>query len=306
MESKDLSSVRTSLLLRDPAHVGEVEETKLRNVSNTEEARKKDVFPEMSAVPTVSEVRQYLKDNPGLFEFCTEGNVPVILTAPHGGRTALPHGEIRTFPSWYPAGVKFSKTGDISTDKVALSAVELLHRNYGIKPFYVVAKCHRRYVDLNRAPSLAYAQGSRQGNLYYYSYHSLVETCIKKIGSKSALLLDIHGHGDSRSPNITYRGTGHGRTCTLVDTPYGHPVLAGMVSRAVDVHPKEGFSEKPGFSGGWTVQCYGLASFQGVECIQLEFGKDYRLSEDGINKAAQGIAAGVARHLNLQGGDAGG
>src|SRR5262245_15709108 len=79
------------------------------------------------------------------------GELPVILTAPHGGRADVPGCEVRT-----AVGSRFVVTSDMNTDVLALSIAEELWRLTGKRPYVVVAKFHRKFIDANRSVGEAY------------------------------------------------------------------------------------------------------------------------------------------------------
>eukprot|EP01059_Diplonema_ambulator_P017237 TRINITY_DN29217_c0_g1_i1.p1 TRINITY_DN29217_c0_g1~~TRINITY_DN29217_c0_g1_i1.p1 ORF type:complete len:320 (+),score=32.90 TRINITY_DN29217_c0_g1_i1:35-961(+) len=294
----DLCPVRVNILLRDP----EQAEERLREVETVEEARTSGdsiLRHAVAAVPELSAVREWVRARAGVvMEWDLCGNIPIVLSAPHGGKAVL-EGTVPRVDPGSEIDPTFCRTSDMRTYELTKGVVSRLWQDYGVKPCYVLAKCHRKYVDLNRPPSRAYARDAPSAALYYYAYHTLLTSCISNAGP-SPLLLDIHGHGRAATSHI-YRGTIHGRTCSLqTDIPHGHPALAKMASHGRwKLIPHHGIRENYDINGGWTVQTYGISSYRGTNAIQLEFGKDHRLNDDGIANAAEAIATGIAHHLGL-------
>ena len=82
--------------------------------------------------------------------FVQQGAVPIILTAPHGGTLRVPGVERERSSR---AAVKFR---DDATDEIAEVLMDRLEALVGGKPYAVVARFHRRYIDANRRESLAF------------------------------------------------------------------------------------------------------------------------------------------------------
>src|SRR5207244_1253228 len=80
------------------------------------------------------------------------GTVPVILSAPHGGREAIPG-----VPPRQGKGVaQFRTAADTNTAELAEAAAAELERRLGGKPFVVIARFARKYLYANRPPEGAY------------------------------------------------------------------------------------------------------------------------------------------------------
>src|SRR5262245_20607445 len=85
-----------------------------------------------------------------------QGALPIILTAPHGGREAPP-GIAQRSPSnskspAYARWGGFAVDADARTDLLAERITEEIRRQTGQAPYLVVARFARRYVDVNRPP----------------------------------------------------------------------------------------------------------------------------------------------------------
>src|SRR5436189_60074 len=80
------------------------------------------------------------------------GELPIILTAPHGGRQDVPGCDTRT-----PVGSRFVVYTDVNTDILAVQIAAELKRLTGKQPYLVIAKFHRRYIDANRVSDEAFA-----------------------------------------------------------------------------------------------------------------------------------------------------
>ena len=72
--------------------------------------------------------------------------MPIILSAPHGGRTAIPNATLRQ-----GLGVeKFETVRDDHTDELAEKIAAALEKKLGGKPFIIIARFERKYADANR------------------------------------------------------------------------------------------------------------------------------------------------------------
>jgi len=88
------------------------------------------------------------------------GTLPILLTAPHGGREVIPGvaprdtkraGVAEASRKWGGA-----RTGaDGNTDVLARRMAEEIRRLTGQAPYLVVAKFHRKFIDANRPADVA-------------------------------------------------------------------------------------------------------------------------------------------------------
>ena len=97
--------------------------------------------------------------------------LPIILSAPHGGRQPIPEAPVRR-----GVGVAQFTTGrDNNTGELVERIAAKLEERFGAKPFLIIALFERKYVDANRPSASAYE--SDQGKLYYESYHGTADCC---------------------------------------------------------------------------------------------------------------------------------
>ncbi len=120
------------------------------------------------------------------FELEDDGNVPVLLSCPHGGfkkPIQIPDRNITTFP-------------DRNTLFLARQIIYLL-KTKNIKIFYILNKIHRNKIDLNRPPGSgdAFNQDAKEAREIHYYFHEklkkLAKECILHYGR--CLLIDFHG-----------------------------------------------------------------------------------------------------------------
>jgi N-formylglutamate amidohydrolase len=97
------------------------------------------------------------------------GMLPIILSAPHGGRQSIPGVPVRR-----GSGVTQFATGrDNNTDELVETIAVRLEKRLNAKPFLVVARVERKYLDANRPTESAYE--SREAKPYYHGYHNALQ-----------------------------------------------------------------------------------------------------------------------------------
>jgi N-formylglutamate amidohydrolase len=232
-----------------------------------------------------------------------QGTLPIILTAPHGGRDAIPGIDPRratdtTSQRW--GG--FVTGSDSNTDLLAQGIASEVAKLTGREPYLIVAKFQRKYVDVNRPPELA-LQDPR-ARPYYDSYHRTIRRFIDEIRARhpAGLLIDVHGQG--KDPDAIMRGTINGRTVERLVRRAGVDAVTGprgmfgqleangfKVFPPNDVPPR-GTSENAGYSGGYTVFTYGSHNPDGIDALQLEVGTSYRRSPV-LDKSAHDVARAI-------------
>jgi len=216
------------------------------------------------------------------------GNIPLILAAPHAGAIHYPGMRTRRDNN----SQFFSIIQDISTDILALETANNMKLRFGIRPYTIFPKIHRRYVDLNRP--IYQSASCSLGRQFHGYYHHTLARIIDDVKDKwdSGLLIDIHGQ--SADKFMIYRGTNDGLTvsCLLdrngwesINGPYS--ILGILEDRGYHVHPERTSqaSEDPRFNGGYTVQTYGSHNPSGLDAIQIEFGSALR-NKQSVYKTA--------------------
>lgn len=225
-----------------------------------------------------------------------QGQLPIILSAPHGGRVAIPDVAERTGD-----GVSaFRTVQDVNTDKLVERLADALEKKLGKRPYTVIAHFHRRYVDANRPENDAYE--SKNAKLFYDTYHQALHQARVEVIQRwgRGLLLDIHGQ--AAEPEAIFRGTQNGKTVTHLVKRFGEEALIGETSlfgvlaeRGVSLLPAVGSAahEDPRYDGGYTVLTYGSSSGTTLDAIQLEFGRDLR-SSSAVTGTATRLADAIA------------
>lgn len=236
------------------------------------------------------------------------GELPIILSAPHGGKLDLPDVPPRAGEGLKKQPGGFVTSRDTATEDLVLKVSAAIEAKFGKKPYLVASRVHRKYLDPNREASAAYEDPAAKA--VYDDYHkSLAEFCrdVQK-AHRQGLLLDLHGQGSAK--DTVFRGTRHGLTVALLRERYGEAAHSGEASLfgrlkslgwTVHPDPRDG-KEQAGYTGGFIVQTYGSHQGYGIDAIQLEFGGDYRATEAAREKTATTLTEAVAdyavRYLN--------
>ena len=112
-----------------------------------------------------------------------QGSMPVILTAPHGGRAEIPNVELRRAQDGTPGPWGGVNTGaDSSTDVLASGIAAELRKLTGRDPYLVVAKFARKYIDANHPPELGLEDP--RARPYYDYYHRSIRRFVNEVRAK--------------------------------------------------------------------------------------------------------------------------
>lgn len=119
------------------------------------------------------------------------GNLPIIITAPHGGLLN---------PSSIPDRdcVGCSTVNDFNTQELARAFAMAVHEKTGCWPHVIFNKLHRRKLDANREITEA-ADGNPSAALAWNEFHEFIETAKNQLLPVfgKGIYIDLHGHGHS-------------------------------------------------------------------------------------------------------------
>ena len=231
------------------------------------------------------------------------GNLPIILSAPHGGHDSIPNVTERQ-----GEGVeRFNPRSDSNTDILTERLADAIEKKFGKRPYVVVARFHRKYVDANRRGRDAYE--SEEAKAVYESYHQALAKARSQVMERwgRGILFDIHGQ--AVEPKAILRGTQNGKTTTHLVSRFGREALIGetslfgqLASQGLPVIPAVGTDdrERVGYDGGYTVIAHGSGPGGTLDAIQLEIGNELRSKEaipTTVSKLTDAIAAFAKEHL---------
>jgi N-formylglutamate amidohydrolase len=245
------------------------------------------------------------------------GTLPIVLTAPHGGREPIPDIPPRKVEGKPRGGSQYHVGGDRETDVLVQAIAREIRQLAGEDVYLVMAKFQRKFIDANRPPKIAY--DNAKAAPYYEYYHQTIRRFVDDIRNsrRAGLLIDVHGQ--DKLPDSLVRGTRNGRTIQQLVSRAGMESVTGAkglfgqlaengfaVFPANDV-PASGTSENGAYNGGFTVAQYGSHTASGIDAVQLEFGSRYRQKtelEASAKRAAKSIVGFYAAYLKLPPGQA--
>lgn len=147
------------------------------------------------------------------------GNLPVILTAGHGGDLV---------PSEIPDRTTGTTVTDSNTEELAVAAANAMFTRTGLRPHLIICHLKRTKIDVNREIVEA-AQGNAFAEQAWTEYRDYILAA--RTAAESAFgfgfLVDIHGHG--HTVQRLELGYGYGATeLNLSDTALESPGYAWM------------------------------------------------------------------------------
>jgi hypothetical protein len=238
-----------------------------------------------------------------------KGALPIILTAPHGGRAAIPGIPPRNLEG-KKDGITYVAGGDPGTDLIVQVMAREIRELTGKDAYLVMARFDRRYIDANRAPAIAYDNPASEP--YYRLYHETIRAFVDDVrrAYPAGLLIDVHGQ--RKFPNHLVRGTLNGRAVSRLLARAGVQAITGpgglygelerngfKVFPGNDV-PPAGTSEDAGFNGGYTVATYGSHRADGIDAVLFEFGVPHRRMpelEEWARRAARAVVTFYETYL---------
>ncbi len=222
-----------------------------------------------------------------------QGGLPIILSAPHGGKEAIPGAPPRENKDAF----RFLTGGDLHTLELAQKVAAALEKRLHARPYLVLARFQRKYVDANRAAQDAYE--SPQAKPHYDAYHAALRAACQEVARQWGRGLMVDLHGQSVEQEGIFRGTASGASMGEAIERFGPGVLNGPNSIAGDLErrgykliPAANEGQKEGrFNGGYITRTYGRRELS-IDAIQLEFGAALRASQR-LDRTASDVAAAI-------------
>jgi N-formylglutamate amidohydrolase/glutamine amidotransferase PdxT len=228
-----------------------------------------------------------------------EGELPILLSAPHGGRE-MPPGVL---PRQGKKVSHFNTKADADTDQLTEELAAAIAEITGKRPYVVIARFHRKFIDANRPPESAYE--TDEAKPVYDAYQHALADARRKIMDRwgSGILLDIHGQ--AAEAETIFRGTQDGETTAHLVSRFGKEALTGekslfgqLAKLGFKVSPAAGTEEKESkYTGGHIVTTYGSSSGGTFDAIQLELGNDLR-SDSVRTQTANRMAHAITTFAN--------
>jgi N-formylglutamate amidohydrolase len=232
------------------------------------------------------------------------GTLPIVFTAPHGGRQA-----ISAVPERRGNGVpQFTSRRDNNTAELTYLLATKLGERLAAKPFVIVAEFDRKYVDANRAPDHAYE--SAVAKVFYDNYHRALSAAVEQVRRKwgHGFLIDIHGQ--TAEEQTVFRGTDNRRSVSALIERHGIQALSGPKSILGRLHAggykvlpdPNGHERERQYTGGYTTRTYGSHRGTKIDAMQLELGVNLRRRanlEQTAGDLAQAIEIFAKEYLPL-------
>jgi len=253
------------------------------------------------AIPVLTLARAPAQDKPDLDKFIVRkpGTIPIIISAPHGGRLRLPD-----VPDRKGDGIgKFVVVNDTNTDVLAEKLADAIEKKLGGRPYLVIARFQRKQTDANRAAEAAYEDPKAKP--YYDGYHKALADYTSEVRKTwgRGFLLDLHAQ--AADTDTVFRGTQNLKTVTALKDRFGMKAITGpdsllgylarekkiAVMPAIDADPTT--KEDSRFNGGYIVKTYGSDAGTGIDAIQLEFGGKFR-AKATLDQTAADLAEAIA------------
>jgi N-formylglutamate amidohydrolase len=232
------------------------------------------------------------KKPPAEWTTVASGALPIILSAPHGGRTAIPE----VVPRRGVGVPQFTVERDSNTAELAELLAGKIAARLDARPFLVIARFERKYVDANRSETAAFE--TAEAKFYYDTYHAAIAAAVLKVRQswRAGLLLDLHGQGAER--DTIFRGTDNGSSVAALVQRFGREAVIGaksilgqMASRGYKVEPGVDGRERR-YTGGYTTRTYGSHRAGGVDAIQIELGANLR-AKSNLERSADDLARAI-------------
>ncbi len=224
-----------------------------------------------------------------------KGNIPLILSVPHGGILECDSIPQRT------KGVLGIDKGTIKLAKNLIKQISINFKNEKLRfktPFYISSRVRRSKIDLNRSEYEAYNQNSFLAREIYRFYHDKIKEWVFKNLEKynRSLLIDIHGfEKDARPPGFrdveVILGTNN------LESFFSEPIqkrdweknIRGKIIQKLlllDIPIAPGHPRRKEYvlTGGYTTTQYGASRIPKSQTIQIEFSDRIRLYDENLKK----------------------
>ena len=218
---------------------------------------------------------------------CTAGDLPIVISVPHGGTQR---------PAAIPDRTLGSTVADANTIQLATALSAALSKRTGRAPYVIVNHLHRKKLDANREIEEA-AQGNADAERAWREYHAFVDEACADVALRfgNGLYIDLHGHAhavarvelgylltarelDLSDAELTRRGAGEkssssallrSRGSDFIEVLRGPTSLGGFLSSEFACVPSPS-CPSPGqdeyFNGGYSTRVHASA----IPGVQIE------------------------------------
>lgn len=264
----------------------------------------------------------YLDEN-GYVEYIP-GNLPIILSAPHGGYL-----EPDSIPDRDCDGCLYLR--DSYTQELTRELQSALFELTGCYPHVIINLLHRKKFDANRSVETA-ADGNTYVEASWENYHDFIDTAKAKIAAdyQRGLFLDMHGHAheierielgyllsrselqmtdeDLNGEDLIEESSIRALAGDNLESLNHSYLLRGSNSMGTLLH-EQGFpsvpsseipfpaGEEPYFTGGYNTAVHGSRDGGEIDAIQFEFNSDVRFDAETRNRLADSLALSLIHYI---------
>ncbi|MFX1337392.1 MAG: hypothetical protein ACFFDK_02140 [Promethearchaeota archaeon] len=239
-----------------------------------------------------------------------KGNIPLILSVPHGGIL-----ECSEIPN--------RLDGILGIDKNTIELTQNLIRNFENlsvmyfstqrTPSYILSKVRRSKIDLNRTETEAYLPSSLLAKKIYQFYHGKIRELIdyNLYEYNYSILLDIHGFEKSKRPS-GFRDVEIVLGTKNLATFYREPVsikyrdknlrgeiIKNFINLNIPIAPGHPRRREYILTGGYITQKYGISEIPGSQTMQIEFSDKIRIYDKHLrNLILKSLADVLLKHIS--------
>lgn len=252
------------------------------------------------------------------------GNLPIILSAPHGGEKQPNNIPDRDCPSCVTQN-------DSYTQELTRELAEAIIEKTGCFPHVIINRLHRSKLDANRNQTEG-ADGDPQGIIAWMGYHDFVDSARQFVEESfgKGLFLDIHGHGhdiqrlelgyllsksnlqlsDDELADVEFINKSSIRS--LANTNLQNEEFSSLIrgdnsfgtligNRNFDAVPSAQDENPIGnelyFSGGYNTVQYGSRNNGNIDAIQIECNQDVRFNATTRKRFADSLATVIIEFI---------
>jgi len=234
------------------------------------------------------------------------GDLPIILSAPHGGYISPAH-----IPDRNCAGCVYLR--DSYTQEMARETLDSLHTATGCYPHVIINRLHRKKMDANRDLPEA-ASGDSLAGAAWFAFQAFIDSAKVAVTQRygKGLFLDLHGHAHSiqrlelgylltrsnlqnsdsvlntesyvsRSSirNLVTNNLQTHSHAQLLRHAFGFGTLLAHVNFPAVPSLQDPFpiGSEPFFSGGYNTRRHGSRDSGSIDAIQIECNRDLRFDD---------------------------
>jgi N-formylglutamate amidohydrolase len=233
-----------------------------------------------------------------------KGDLPLVLSVPHGGKLVCDDIPIRT-------------NGILGTDgetiEIAKKLVNLINNHYKVKkentiyPSYIISKVPRNRIDLNREEIVAFVQHSKRAKQIYRFFHSKIrETILNNLKVyERSVLIDLHGFEKANRPpgfrdvDIVL-GTNNLESLypvKLSKNKWGNNIRGNIIQKFTELNipiaPSHPQRREYVLKGGYITKKYGASQIPNSQAIQIELSDRIRIKDQKLRKKVLYVLAKI-------------